>query len=293
MTTSARVDGEAAPDPLPPNDLAAAADRVRAIVRERRPLLVAFSGGADSALLAFLAADALGDSAVAVTAVSPSLPESERAAAAAFARRHGIAHLQVHTDEGDRPEYVANSPDRCYHCKSALLDALDPLARMLGATVAIGTITDDLGDHRPGQRAAAERGAVTPLADAGLDKRAVRALSAALGLETADKPAAACVASRVPYGEPVTPDVLAAVDRAEQAVKGLGFPVCRVRAHGGTTVARLEVPDDDIDRAVADRRRLERALLEAGFRFASIDLRGFTSGRMNVLLPTPVIGGGR
>lgn len=293
MTTSARVDGEAAPDPLPPNDLAAAADRVRAIVRARRPLLVAFSGGADSALLAFLAADALGDSAVAVTAVSPSLPESERAAAAAFARRHGIAHLQVRTDEADRPEYVANSPDRCYHCKSALLDALDPLARMLRATVAIGTITDDLGDHRPGQRAAAERGAVTPLADAGLDKRAVRALSTALGLETADKPAAACVASRVPYGEPVTPDVLAAVDRAEQAVKGLGFPVCRVRAHGGTTVARLEVPDDDIDRAVADRRRLERALLEAGFRFASIDLRGFTSGRMNVLLPTPVIGGGR
>jgi uncharacterized protein len=271
-------------------ELLAAAERVRVSVRAHGRVLVAFSGGADSALLAYLAADAIGDGALAVTAVSPSLPEAERAGAAAFARAHGIAHLQVQTDEGDRPEYVANGPDRCYHCKSALLDALAPLARMLDATVAIGTITDDLGDHRPGQRAAAERGAVTPLADAGLDKTAVRALSAALGLETADKPAAACVASRVPYGEPVTPDVLVAIDRAEQAVKALGFPVCRVRAHGGTTVARLEVPEGDIERAVTLRRSIEGALLAAGFRFASVDLGGFASGRMNVLLPTPAVG---
>jgi pyridinium-3,5-biscarboxylic acid mononucleotide sulfurtransferase len=270
--------------------ITAALDRVRARIASSTTMLVAFSGGADSALLAYLATSVLGDRALAVTAVSASLPETERLAAAAFARRHGIAHLQVHTDEGERPAYVANGPDRCYHCKSALLDALAPLAIRLGATIAIGTITDDLGDYRPGQRAATEHGAVTPLADAGIDKAMVRAASHLLGLETADKPAAACTASRVPYGEPVTPAVLAAVEAAERGVHALGFPVCRVRAHGGTTVARLEVPAGEIDRAIGARAALEAAILQAGFTFASLDLHGFASGRLNVLLPTITVG---
>jgi uncharacterized protein len=265
-------------------------ERLRAELRSHGRLLVAFSGGADSALLAHVATEVLGADAIAVTAVSASLPDSERRAAAAFAKRHGIAHLQAHTDEGDRPEYVANGGDRCYHCKSALLDALAPLATMLGARVAIGTIVDDLGDHRPGQRAAAERAAVTPLVAAGITKALVRQLSAARGLETADKPAAACVASRVAYGEPVTAELLARIDAAEQAVRAIGFPVCRVRSHGGSTVARLELPAADLDRAVAMRGALDAALTSAGFRFASLDLQGFVSGRMNVMLGLPPVG---
>ena len=274
---------------LPGGSVASALAALRRDLASRERVVVAFSGGADSALLAHVASAVLGPRAIAVTAVSPSLPESERLAAAAFAQRHGIAHVQVHTDEGTRPAYVANNADRCYHCKSALLDALAPLALMLDAQIAIGSIVDDLGDHRPGQVAASERGAVTPLVAAGITKELVRALSTHLGLETAEKPAAACVASRVAYGEPVTAELLACIDAAEQAVKALGFPVCRVRAHGGRTVARLEVPAADIDRAVAHRSALEVAIRAAGFQFVSLDLRGFVSGSLNVMLGLPVL----
>ncbi|MDQ1723327.1 MAG: pyridinium-3,5-biscarboxylic acid mononucleotide sulfurtransferase [Frankiaceae bacterium] len=262
-------------------------DRLSGQLRSYGRLIVAFSGGADSALLAFAATDVLGSAAVAVTAISPSLPESERVAAAGFAQRHGIAHLQLRTDEDTRAAYLANGADRCYHCKSALLDALDPLAAMLGAPIAIGTIVDDLGDHRPGQRAASERGVVTPLVAAGFTKDDVRRVSAALGLETAAKPAAACVASRVAYGEPVSRELLESIATAEEGVRALGFPVCRVRAHGGLTVARLELPADDIDRAMGMRDQVEAAIAAAGFQFVSIDLHGFASGRMNVMLGLP------
>jgi ATP-utilizing enzymes of the PP-loop superfamily len=193
------------------------------LAREER-LLVAFSGGADSALLAVVAHRVLGAAAVAVTAVSPSLPATERRAASALARRHGVAHVEVCTDELTRPEYIANRSDRCFHCKSALLDALAPLAALSGAVVALGTNLDDLGDHRPGQRAAVERGAIAPLLDAGLTKADVRAVSSMIGLGTADKPAAACLSSRVAYGDPVTVDVLARIESAEETLHGLGFP---------------------------------------------------------------------
>ncbi|MEJ3654204.1 ATP-dependent sacrificial sulfur transferase LarE [Actinomycetes bacterium KLBMP 9759] len=261
--------------------------RLRARLREEERLLVAFSGGVDSALVAAVAAQELGERAVAVTAVSASLGAAERAAARAFTRERAIAHVEVSTDELERPEYVANAGDRCYHCKSALFDAVAPLAAMSGARVALGTNTDDLGDHRPGQRAAAERGAVAPLLDVGFGKAEVRAVSAALGLSVAEKPAAACLASRVAYGDPVTAEVLRRVELAEDAVKALGFPVCRVRAHGGGTVARVEVPAVDVARAADLRSELDTAVRGAGFDFAALDLQGFASGRMNVMLGIP------
>jgi uncharacterized protein len=263
--------------------LAALRERVRAEPR----LLVAYSGGVDSALVAAVAAQELGERAVAVTAVSASLPRSERAAARAFATAHGIAHVEVATDELDRPEYVANAGDRCYHCKSALFDALAPLAALSGARIALGTNIDDLGDHRPGQAAAVARGAIAPLLDAGFGKSDVRRVSAALGLATAEKPAAACLASRVAYGDPVTPEVLHRIELAEEAVRGLGFPVCRVRAHGGGAVARVEVPADEVSRAAELRSELDRSVRGAGFEFCALDLQGFASGRMNVLLGMP------
>ncbi|WP_255621692.1 ATP-dependent sacrificial sulfur transferase LarE [Pseudonocardia sp. DSM 110487] len=263
--------------------LAALRERVRAEPR----LLVAYSGGVDSALVAAVAAQELGDRAVAVTAVSASLPRSERAAARAFATAHGIAHVEVATDELDRPEYVANGGDRCYHCKSALFDALAPLAALSGARIALGTNTDDLGDHRPGQAAAVARGAIAPLLDAGFGKADVRRVSAALGLGTAEKPAAACLSSRVAYGDPVTPEVLHRIELAEEAVRELGFGVCRVRAHGGGSVARVEVPADDVPRAAELRSELDRAVRGAGFEFCALDMQGFASGRMNVLLGMP------
>ncbi|MHA6621585.1 ATP-dependent sacrificial sulfur transferase LarE [Pseudonocardia sp. DLS-67] len=263
--------------------LATLRERVRAEPR----LLVAYSGGVDSALVAAVAAQELGERAVAVTAVSASLPRSERAAARAFATAHGIAHVEVATDELDRPEYVANAGDRCYHCKSALFDALAPLAALSGARIALGTNTDDLGDHRPGQAAAVARGAIAPLLDAGFGKSDVRRVSAALGLATAEKPAAACLSSRVAYGDPVTAEVLRRIELAEEEVRGLGFPVCRVRAHGNGAVARVEVPAEDVARAADLRSELDRAVRGAGFEFCALDMQGFASGRMNVLLGMP------
>ncbi|SHL20969.1 uncharacterized protein SAMN05443637_12124 [Pseudonocardia thermophila] len=264
-------------------------DRLEARLARERALVVAFSGGADSALLAVAAHRVLGERALAVTAVSPSLPERERRAAAAFARRHGVAHVEVRTDEAERPEYVANGGDRCAHCKSALLDALAPIAALAGGKIALGTNLDDLGDHRPGQQAAAARGAIAPFVDAGLTKADVRAISAHLDLETAGKPAAACLASRVAYGDPVTPQLLARIEAAEDALHDLGFLICRVRTHGDGAVARIEVPPADLDAAHARRAEISAAVRRAGFRFCALDLDGFASGRMNVLLGMPAV----
>jgi len=263
--------------------------RLKDRLRQERRLIVAFSGGADSAFLATVAAEVLGTEALAVTAVSPSLPRSERIAARQFARSHRIRHLEVGTDEEERPGYVANDGDRCYHCKSALFDALLPLTELLGAKVALGTNLDDLSDHRPGQRAAMERGATAPLVEARFTKQAVREASRRMGLQTADKPAAACLASRVAYGDTVTPQLLERIERAEDTVRAAGFPICRVRSHGEGTVARIEVPEADVERAAACRAGLDAAVREAGFRFSALDLVGFSSGRMNVLLPVPSV----
>lgn len=261
------------------------------IAREER-MIVAYSGGVDSALLAAVAGDVLGPAALSVTAVSPSLPASERRLAKQFAADHGFAHVEVCTDEAERPEYVANGSDRCFHCKSALFDSIGPIADALGARIALGTNLDDLGDHRPGLRAAAERGSVAPLVDAGFGKQDVRDASHALGLRTADKPAAACLASRVAYGDQVTPEVLARIEEAEEAVRELGFARFRVRSHADGTVARIEVPAGEIQRAAGVGAELDSAVRASGFQFCALDLAGFSSGRMNTLLPLTVVGSG-
>jgi uncharacterized protein len=261
-------------------------DDLRARLHDLRSVVVAFSGGADSAFLAWVAHDTLGpDHALAVTAVSPSLPSAERDACASLAAGWGMAWQEVRTDELDNPDYARNDGDRCYWCKDALLAAAGPVAAARSATVVLGVNLDDLGDHRPGQRAAAERGAAFPLVDAGFTKADVRAWSQHLGLPTWDKPAAACLASRLPYGTPVTLGRLSAVERAEAALRALGFDDLRVRHHGD--VARIEVPEIDLDAVVAKRGAVVEAVRAAGYRWVALDLAGLRSGGFNQLLPPP------
>lgn len=255
-------------------------ERLESVLVRTGPLVVGFSGGADSALLAERATAVLGrDNVLCATAVSPSLPPEELEACGELARAWSLSWCPVETDELANPAYVANGPDRCYHCKSELMDALAPLAAARGATVALGVNLDDLGDHRPGQRAAAERGAVFPLVEAGFSKAAVRALSRQLGLVTADKPAAACLASRLPYGTPVSLGLLEAVGRAESALKALGFDEVRVRHYG--ELARVEVPLDRLDDLLAHRRAVVEAVRAAGYRYVTVDFEGLRSGNLN------------
>lgn len=260
-------------------------ERLREVIGRHERLLVAYSGGVDSALVATVGSDVLGERCIAVTAVSPSLPASERAAAKDFARSKGIRHLEISTDEFDNPDYVANRGNRCYFCKDALFDALTPLSEMLQAPMALGTNLDDLGDHRPGLAAAKLRGSIAPLVEAGLGKAAVREVSARLGLATAGKPAAACLSSRVAYGDPVTREAVARIEAAEAVLHDLGFAECRVRSHADGTVARIEVPAARVAEAVAVRAEIDERLRRCGFTFVTVDLAGFASGRMNALLP--------
>ena len=247
-------------------------------------VVVACSGGVDSCLLAFVAHQELGDSALVVTAVSPAVPAEEVAQVEALAAEHGFRWRSVRTAELARPGYVANAGDRCYYCRSELFDVLAPVAAAEGPAVAIavGTIVDDLSDHRPGQRAAAERGVRTPLADAGFTKADVRAAAHRLGLAVWDKPAAACLASRVPYGTPVTLGTLDRVGRAEAAVRALGFADLRVRHYGD--LARLEVPLADLPRLLERREEVVGALRSAGYLYATVDLEGLRSGNLNAAL---------
>jgi uncharacterized protein len=248
-------------------------------------MVVAFSGGADSAFLAYVAHDTLGaDRVVIATAVSPSLAADELSDCRALATEWGLGLLEVETDEIANDEYRSNDGDRCYWCKSSLMDALAPLSQTHRATVVLGVNVDDLGDHRPGQRAAAERGAVFPLVDAGFTKADVREWSRVLGLRTWDKPAAACLSSRVPYGTPVTVEVLGRIERAERALRVLGFRELRVRHYGDT--ARIEVPIGDLERVLAARAEVVEAIRTAGYGYVTLDLEGFRSGNLNDSLRT-------
>ena len=269
-----------------------AIDRKRAALRRELEatggLLVAFSGGVDSAFLLAAAVEALGDRAVAATGVSPSLARSELEDARALAAELGARHIVVETREQEREGYAANGPDRCYFCKSELFDVLLPVAQAEGLRLAVGTNCDDLGDWRPGQRAAAERGVLTPLVTAGFGKADVREAARRMGLRVHDKPAAACLASRLAYGVRVTPERLARVERAEALLRSLGLAQLRVRDHGG--LARIEVPLGDLSLLVEPEARahLVEGLRGLGFTYVTLDLEGFRSGSMNAALRRPL-----
>jgi pyridinium-3,5-biscarboxylic acid mononucleotide sulfurtransferase len=268
-------------------DLVAKRATLTSLLRNLDGAVVAYSGGVDSSFLAASAHAALGPRSVAVTAVSPSLASSALSDARALARAHGWNHLEVATGEVERAEYRRNAPDRCYWCKVELMEVLGPIARSFGGRVLLGTNTDDLGDHRPGLRAAREHDALAPLAEAGLDKDDVRALSRELGLPTADKPASPCLASRFAYGVEVTVEGLDRVERAEEALHALGFDELRVRDHGD--LARIEVPRWLIGRAAELSEEIAGALKALGYVYVALDLTGFRSGAMNEVLGPPSI----
>jgi uncharacterized protein len=241
---------------------------------------VAFSGGVDSAVVAKAARLALGDGAVAVTGTSDALAEGELDAARELAQQIGVRHVVVETEEFADPNYVANNPDRCYHCKTELYSQLGRIKERLGVKIIVnGANMDDLSDYRPGMRAAAEHDVRSPLAECGFTKQDVRALAAAWGLVVADKPATPCLSSRVSYGLEVTPERLARIDHAEQFLHSLGFRELRVRLHADD-MARIEVPADEI--AELCEPELRRAVVaefdRLGFKFVTIDLAGFRSG---------------
>ncbi|MCU7730184.1 ATP-dependent sacrificial sulfur transferase LarE [Actinoplanes sp. KI2] len=264
------------------SDTDLAADAVARQLSGVRRLGVAFSGGVDSSVLLALAARALGrDRVVAVLGVSPSLAADERTAAHAVAGQIGVPLIEVTTHEGDRPEYRANGPDRCFHCKQELFTRIDATVAVehdLDA-IAYGENADDVRrTDRPGALAAAAHGVLTPLATAGLAKADVRRIAHELALPCADKPAAPCLASRIPHFSPVLPGKLSQVERAEAALRRLGFADLRVRHHG--EVARLELPPADLPRAAAEplRSRIHQAVTAAGFRYVALDLAGIQSG---------------
>ncbi len=274
------------------SDLSAKRDQLLNLLGGYGTCAVAFSGGIDSTVVAKAAQLALGDAAVAVTGTSASLAAGELEEAVELARLIGIRHEVIATDEFSNPDYLQNAPDRCYHCKTELYTHLEGLAERLGVAVVLnGANVDDLGDYRPGMRAAKEHRVASPLAECGFRKADVRALAAEWELPTWDKPATPCLSSRVAYGEAVTPERLAMIDRGEQFLREQGLGVVRVRYHKGD-VARLEVPIEALARLCEGplRDTLVERFKALGFKFVTLDLEGFRSGSLNVLVTIAGLG---
>jgi pyridinium-3,5-biscarboxylic acid mononucleotide sulfurtransferase len=267
-------------------DIEAKRDLLQAHLRRLGRTLVAYSGGVDSAYLAWAAHEALGDKMLAIIADSPSLARTQLADAIAFANEQAIPLEVIATSELDRPEYVRNDAQRCFFCKDELFTLMEELRAARGFdAIAYGVNLDDQGDFRPGQKAASAHHVVAPMLDAGLTKEAIRALARSAGLRIWDKPASACLSSRIEYGRPVTREALDVVEKGEDALRALGFRQFRVRHHG--EIVRIEVARDELARALdpamaAEFTRIFKAL---GFKFVTLDLEGFRSGSMNALLP--------
>jgi uncharacterized protein len=271
---------QAAPEANLPPEVAAKFEQLREIVRGFGSVLVAYSGGVDSSLVMFVAHAELGDRALACIGVSPSFPTREMREAVKLAESAGVPYRTVDTEEHLNPKYAANPVNRCYYCKAELHDQLAKIAaEERWAVVADGNNASDLGDFRPGAGAAKERGVRSPLQEADITKSEVRQIAQALGLPVWDKPAMACLSSRVPHGTPITPDLLRQIEAAEDVLVGLEFQQFRVRHHG--EIARIELPVEDFERAIAHREAIEAGVTEAGYRFVALDLAGFRSGSLN------------
>jgi uncharacterized protein len=248
-------------------------------------VIVAFSGGTDSAYLAWAANRVLGHNAVAITADSASLPESHKRDAEAFIERFGIVHEYVRTTEFENPDYARNDPNRCFHCKDELFTRLEEVGRARGYEhVVYGVNADDLNDYRPGQNAAKQHQVAAPLADAGLNKAEIRELSRLADLPTWDRPASACLSSRIPYGTPVTIETVKTVETGEERIKALGFRQFRVRFHG--EIVRIEIARDEMPKALTMEmaQRFTAIFKELGFRYVTLDLEGYRQGSMNEVL---------
>ena len=266
-------------------------DRLNGALADLGSVLVAYSGGTDSAYLAWAAHRVLGDGMRAVLADSASLPRAELAAAIAFADAEGIPLEVLTTAELENPDYQRNDAQRCFHCKDELFTEMEAARERLGFRhLAFGMNVDDQGDFRPGQKAAAMHHAVAPLVTAGLGKAEIRELAKAAGLRIWDKPASACLASRIEYGRTVTPEALAQVERAEEALHRMGFLRVRVRHHG--TLARVEIAREDLQRALTLETLdgISAAMRAAGFTYSTLDTEGYRTGSMNAVLPVAAIG---
>jgi pyridinium-3,5-biscarboxylic acid mononucleotide sulfurtransferase len=265
--------------------LKAKQDRLFGILKPMQRVIIAYSGGADSAYLAWAAHRVLGKHALAVTADSASIPESHKRDAEAFARECGFRHEYIETREFDNPDYIKNDPNRCFHCKDELFTRLEIVARERGIEhIAYGVNVDDLGDYRPGQHAAKLHQAKAPLVDAGLTKVEIRELSRLTGLSTWDRPAAACLSSRIPYGTPVTLENVKTVERGEEAIRALGFRQFRVRFHG--KLVRIEIAKDELAIALTPEMALRfvQIFKPLGFHYVTIDLEGYRQGSLNAVL---------